>query len=133
MFSWFYIKSQLYKGLIVSWKLFLNLCSLKWLNPSLNLVINLSPLGLWQLWTEFGDGRINLRMLVLKSNKLSAFLRPGSNLFYSMIVDGKNEFLKKLLFVLRTGLFSAFLVGCNVGLTGIKQKMYWGCSLFKTL
>ena len=53
---------------------------------------------------------MNLRILVLKSDKLSAFLRPGSNLFHSMIVDGKNEFLKKLWFVLRRRMFSAFLV-----------------------
>ena len=67
---------------------------------------------------------MNVRMLVLKSNKLSAFLRPRSNLFHSMIVDGKNEFLQKLWFVLRRGTFSAFLVGYNVGLTGIKLKRY---------
>ena len=67
---------------------------------------------------------MNSRMLVLKSDKLSAFLRPGSTLFQSMIVDGKNEFLKKLWFALRRGMFSAFLVGYNVGLTGIKLKRY---------
>ena len=67
---------------------------------------------------------MNLRILVLKSNKLSAFLRPGSNLFYSMIVDGKNEFSKKLWFVLRSEMCSAFLVGYNIGLTGIKLKRY---------
>ena len=43
---------------------------------------------------------MNLRILVLKNDKLSAFLRTGSNLFHSMIVGGKNEFLKKLWFVL---------------------------------
>ena len=67
---------------------------------------------------------MNSRMLVLKSDKLSAFLRPGSSSFHSMIVDGKNEFLKKLWFALRRGMFSAFLVGYNVGLTGIKLKRY---------
>ena len=67
---------------------------------------------------------MNLRMSVLKNNKLSAFLRLRSNLFYSMIVDVKNEFLKKLWFVLRKGTFSAFLVGYNVVLTGIKLKRY---------
>ena len=51
---------------------------------------------------------MSLRMLVLKSDKLSAFLRPGSSLFHSIIVDGKNKFLKKLWFVLRRGMFSAF-------------------------
>ena len=54
---------------------------------------------------------MNLRMLVLKYDKLSAFLRPGSNLFHSMIVDGKNEFLKKLWFALRRGIFSGFSLG----------------------
>ena len=37
---------QLHKEFIVSWKLYLNLCSLKWLRPSLSLVISLIPLGL---------------------------------------------------------------------------------------
>ena len=67
---------------------------------------------------------MNLRMLVLKSDKLSAFLRPGSSLFHSMIVDRKKGFLKKLWFVLRRGMFSAFVVEYNVGLTGIKLKRY---------
>ena len=67
---------------------------------------------------------MNLRMLVLKSDRLSAFLRPGSSSFHSIVVDGKNEFLKKLWFALRRGMFSAFLVGYNVGLTGIKLKRY---------
>ena len=40
-----------------------------------------------------------------------------------MIVDGKNELLKKLWFVLRSGMFSAFLVGYNVSLTRIKFKV----------
>ena len=67
---------------------------------------------------------MNLRMLVLKSDKLSDFLRPGSSLFHSMIVDGKNELLKTLWFALRKGIFSAFLLGYNVGLTGIKLRRY---------
>ena len=66
---------------------------------------------------------MNLRMLVLKSDRLSAFLRPGSSSFHSIVVDGKNEFLKKLWFALR-GMFSGFLAGYNVGLTGIKLKRY---------
>ena len=67
---------------------------------------------------------MNLRMLVFKNDKLSALLRPGSNLFHSMIVDGKNEVLKKLWSALRRGIFSTFLVGYNVGLIGIKLKRY---------
>ena len=60
---------------------------------------------------------MNLKILVLKSDKFSAFLRPGSTLFDSVIAGGKNEFLKKLWFVLRRRIFSAFLVGYNVHLT----------------
>ena len=67
---------------------------------------------------------MNLRMSVLKSDKLSVFLRPRVSSFHSMIVDGKNEFLKKLWFALGKGMFSAFLVGYNVGLTGSKLKRY---------
>ena len=37
---------QLNKWFIVSWKLCLNLCSLKWLRPSLSLLISLIPSGL---------------------------------------------------------------------------------------
>ena len=65
-----------------------------------------------------------LRMLVLKCYKLSAFLRPGSSLFHSIIVVGKNEFLKKLWFALRRGISSAFLFRYNAGLTGFKLKRY---------
>ena len=85
---------QLHSGFNISWKPCLNLCSLKWLKPSLSLVIRQIPLGLWQL--DFGDGRMNLRILLLKTKKLSDFLRWGSRLFHSIIPDGKKEFLKKL-------------------------------------
>ena len=56
--------------------------------------------------------------------KLTSFLRPGSNLLHSMIVDGRTELLKKVLLLLRRGMFSAFLVGYNVRLKGIKLKRY---------
>ena len=69
----------------------------------------------------------------LKTDKLLAFLWPWSNLLHSMIVDGKNKFLKNLWFVLKRGIFSAFLVEHNVRLKGSKLKKYRGCSLFKTL
>ena len=42
-------KPQLQNGFKESCKLYLNLCSRKWLKPSRSLVINLIPLGLWQL------------------------------------------------------------------------------------
>ena len=67
--------SQLPNKFIVSWKPCLNLCSLKRLKPSLGLAIRQIPPGLQQFLREFGDGRTNYRILVLKTEKLSDFLR----------------------------------------------------------
>ena len=53
--------SQLQIGVGELWKPCLNLCSRRWLKPSLNLVSNLSLMGLWELKTLFPEGRINLR------------------------------------------------------------------------
>ena len=53
-----------------------------------------------------------------------SFLRPGSNLFHSMIVDRKNEFLKKIWFALKSRMLSAFLVEYNVPPKRIKLKRY---------
>ena len=44
---------------------------------------------------------MNLRILLLETKKFSDFLRWGSKLFHSIVIDGKREFLKKLCFVLR--------------------------------
>ena len=44
----------------------------------------------------------------LKNRQTLCFSKAGSNLFHSMTVNGKNEFFKKLPFVL--GMFTAFLV-----------------------
>ena len=44
---------------------------------------------------------MKLRVLLLKIDKLTVFLRPGSKLIHSMIVNGENGFLEKLWFVLR--------------------------------
>ena len=83
-------------------KLCLNLCSRKWLKPSHSLVINLIPLGLWQLKRLLADGLINFRIFFLKILKLPEFLMLWSSLFHSIIVDGKS-FWKKCL-VLRRGI-----------------------------
>ena len=88
-------KPQLQNGFKESWKLCLNLCSRKWLKPSRSLVINLIPLGLWQLKRLLADGLINFRILFLKILKLLEFLMLWSSLFHSIIVDGKKQFLKK--------------------------------------
>ena len=85
---------QLHNGLIIFWKLCLNLHSLKWLKPSLSLVINLKSIRIMTnvdrvcIWTY--------EILVLKTEKLSASRSPGSNFFHLMIVDRKNKFFKKL-------------------------------------
>ena len=87
-------KPQLQNGFKESWKLCLNLCSRKWLKPSRSLVINLIPLGLWQLKTLLADGLINFRILFLKILKLLESLILWSSLFHSIIVDRKKELLK---------------------------------------
>ena len=103
-------KPQLHIGFKQSWKLCLNLCSHKWLITTRSRVIRLIPLWLLQLKALVGEGLINFRILFLKSIKLIEFLRVGSRLFHSMIVEGKKEFLKKLSLVLKQGMFSTFLV-----------------------
>ena len=85
-------KPQLQNGFKESWKLCLNLCSRKWLKPSRSLVINLIPLGLWQLKRLLADGLINFRILFLKILKLLEFLTLWSSLFHSIIVDGKKKY-----------------------------------------
>ena len=86
---------QLQTGLRVSWKLCRNLCSRRWLRPSLNLLINLIPLGLWHLKTEFEDGLKNFKILFLKEEKILEFLI--FKLLYSMTIDGKKRIYKKKL------------------------------------
>ena len=59
---------------------------------------------------------MNLRILLLKTEKLSGFLIWGSRLFHSVIVDGKKEFLK--IFVLTRGILCVFRVVYNKRLVG---------------
>ena len=103
-------KPRLQNGFKESWKLCLNLRSRKWLKPSRSLVINLIPLGLWQLKRLLADGLINFRILFLKILKLLEFLMLWSSLFHSIIVDGKKEFFKKVCLVLKKGILCIFLV-----------------------
>ena len=67
----------------------LNLYSLKWLRPSLSLVISLIPLGLRISKTEFGEGRMKLSIFSLKTEILLEFLRLAYKLFHSIIADEK--------------------------------------------
>ena len=52
---------------------------------------------------------MNARISSLRTLKLSHFRRLTSNLFHSIIVDGKKEFLKKLCLVLKQGILSEVL------------------------
>ena len=54
-----------------------------------------------ELYTEFEDVRMNYNVCFLKINRLLDLKRLISNLFHSMIVDGKEEALKMLSFVLK--------------------------------
>ena len=117
---------QLHKGFKNSWKLCLNLCSLKWLKPRRSRVISLIPLGLWQLYTELAVGLIKWRIFFLNVRKLSELQRLGSNLFHSEIVDGKKEFSTKC-FYLKLGRLCTFLVVYGACLTGTKWKRYSRC------
>ena len=51
-------KLQVHKGFRQLSKLWLNLCSLRWLSPSLSLVSNFKPNELWILYTGAANGRI---------------------------------------------------------------------------
>ena len=57
-------------GFKQSGKLYLNLWSLRWLKPSLSLVISFIPTELWQLKVLLGVGHMNCKMLSLKRARL---------------------------------------------------------------
>ena len=103
-------KLQEQRGFTESWKLCLNLCSLKWLNPRRSLVTNFSSFGLLQLKTLFAFGLMKLKIFFLKSVKLLTFQTLESSLFHSITEDEKHEFLKKLCLMLKYGTSSVFLV-----------------------
>ena len=63
---------------------------------------------------------MNSKILLLKIEKFSDFLRWGSRLFHSVMFDGKKEFLKKLCFVLTGEILCIFRVEYNKRLVGIK-------------
>ena len=100
----------------------LNLCSFKWLRPSLSLVISLVPLELRISKTEFDEGRMKLSIFSLKTEILLEFLRLEYKLFHSIIPDEKKEFLKKLCFALIRGILLSVLVAYDVQLTGMRCK-----------
>ena len=95
-------------GLSESRKPCLNLCSQRWFRPSLSLVSNSIPLGLWHLKTLFPEGCINLKIFFLRINKFSELRIYWSSLFHSITTEGKNKLSKKLCFTLNWGILLAF-------------------------
>ena len=83
---------QLRIGLIESWKLCLNLCSRRWLKSNLNLVNNLTPLGLWQLKVVLPEGRMKLKSFFLEMLELFELRMFSSSLFHSITAEGKRNF-----------------------------------------
>ena len=69
---------------------------------------------------EFGEGRMKVSIVSLKTKILLEFLRLGSKLFHSIVADGNKEFLKKLCFVLIRGILPSILVAYGVHLTGMR-------------
>ena len=120
-------------GLSESWKLYLNLCSRRWLKPSLNLVNNLTPLGLWQLKTVLPEGRMKFKSVFLKIFKLSELRIFRSSLFHSITAEGKKEFRKKLCFTLNRGILLVFLVLYVLTEVGIILNRYFGHLYLKIL
>ena len=88
-------KLQEHSGFKLSWKLCLNLCSLRWLSPSLSLVRNLIPNGSWILNIKFWIGLTIFNKEFLNIKYDFGFLKVISILFYSTIVYGKKEYLNK--------------------------------------
>ena len=99
-------------GFMQSRKLCLNLWSLRWPKPNLSLVIRFGPIGLWQLKVLLGAGRMNCKMLFLKSAELSELLILLPRLFHSITVNGK----KKLCLTLNLGRLSILFLVLYVAL-----------------
>ena len=101
---------QLQKGSRGSWKLCLeNLSSLGWLKLSLSRDRCFIPLGLRKLNVLLGNGLMNDIIPFLKVSILSEFLIFRCNLFHSIIVEGKIEFLKKKCFTFIAGIYYTIL------------------------
>ena len=105
----------------------LNLWSLRFFNFNLSISVIFVPIGLWQLKFLLGVGRMNCKMLFLKTARLSELLILLSRLFHSITEDGKNEFLKKLCLTLNLEMLPIlFLVLYAVLVVGILSKRYLG-------
>ena len=77
---------QEHSGLIVSWKLCLNLCSLRWLKPTRSLVSSFIPYMSATLNTLFGIVLVNFSKDFLNILYNSELRISKLNLFHSLIV-----------------------------------------------
>ena len=77
--------------------------------PSHGLVNSITPIGFWQLKKLFAVGLMKLHIFDLKTVSVSEFQMFESNLFRSLVVDGKYEFLKNWCFTLTWGILCTFL------------------------
>ena len=76
---------------------------------------------------------MNLRILLLKTEKFSGFLRLGSRLFHSIIVDGKKRLLKVVFYINKGDIMYISSRVYFERLVGIKLDRYLGFSFSKTL
>ena len=81
---------QLHKGSTESWKSCLNLCSFKWLKPTLRRVRCFSPNGLFTLKTLLEFGLMKINKCFLKISKEAELLISRSNLFTHVLLIEKN-------------------------------------------
>ena len=89
--------------------------------PSLDLVDNLTPLGIWHSKTLLPERRMNFKRVFLNIFKLYELRMFWSNLFHSIIAEGKEGILKKSCFNLNRGTLLVFVilfVLTEVGLIG---------------
>ena len=70
-----------------------------------------------------GNGVMNDRILFLKVSILSEFLIFQSNLFHSVIVEGKNIFLNKSCFTFIAGILLHCLVLYDILCLGIHSSL----------
>ena len=100
---------QLQTGLSESRRPCWNLCSQRWLRPSLSLVSNLTSLRLWHLKTLFLQGRINFKSFFLKIFRFYELHIFWFSLFHSITTEGKKEFWKNVCFTLNWEILLHFL------------------------
>ena len=99
MWSTSIFKLQEYNGFRQSWKLFRNLCSLRFLRPNIRRVRNANPFGSKILYMLVWTGQIKGNNLLLNIGIDSEFLMLRFKLDQSFRVEGKKSAWNKLQFV----------------------------------